>query len=137
MVYLSIDVVKPNSKCICLCLGADIPQRIHISNVHTMTPNNQTDSPQLSAEVDALQLDHRAANELEAGVGEGVNISAEDGLDSDPLQKFLRSPPEEKCLDELQVSTYLLSAPNHLQFRCLICHLLVVCFLSTYASHVK
>uniref|UniRef100_A0A803MT81 Uncharacterized protein n=1 Tax=Chenopodium quinoa TaxID=63459 RepID=A0A803MT81_CHEQI len=34
--------------------------------------------------------------------GEGVNRAGEDGICSDPLQRFLRPPPTAMCLDELQ-----------------------------------
>lgn len=97
-----------------MCFGADIPQRTPTTNVQTMTPNNQVDSPQLSTQLDASQIDHSAEKELEAEVGIGANLSGEDRIDSDPVQNFLPSPPEEKCSDELQVSTELLSALDHL-----------------------
>ncbi|XP_010686219.2 uncharacterized protein LOC104900498 isoform X2 [Beta vulgaris subsp. vulgaris] len=80
----------------------DIPQRTPTTNVQTMTPNNQVDSPQLSTQLDASQIDHSAEKELEAEVGIGANLSGEDRIDSDPVQNFLPSPPEEKCSDELQ-----------------------------------
>lgn len=72
-----------------------------------MTPNNQIDSPQLLAQADVSQHDHGATKESEGENGEGVNLSGENGIDVDPLQKFLPPSPEEKCSDELQVITYL------------------------------
>lgn len=80
----------------------DISQRTPTVNAQTLTPNNQVESPHLSAQVDVLQLDHSANNESQVEVGEAVNLSGEDGIDSDPVQKFLRLQPEGKCSDLLQ-----------------------------------
>ncbi|XP_021766128.1 uncharacterized protein LOC110730611 [Chenopodium quinoa] len=85
-----------------LTITHDIQQRTIVTNVQIMTSNNPVDFPQLSAHVDVLQLDHSVTKESEAMVGEGVNLTGEDGIGSDPLQKFLRPPPEDVCSDELQ-----------------------------------
>jgi len=65
------------------------------------------DSPQSVAGLDASQADvvNGTMKESEAEVVEGVNISDKDAKEFDPLDKFLPPPPEEKCSDELQVST--------------------------------
>ena len=82
---------------------ADFPHRTPTTNVQTVTPNNQMDSPQ---NMQIYVPEHNAMKETETDGIEGVNSSGKEDLDLDPVHKFLPPPPEEKCSDELQVFTY-------------------------------
>lgn len=88
--------------------GADFQQRTptNVQTIQTMTPNSTMDSPQLSVQVNVPQPDHNMMNESEDEI---LNTASENGIDSDPIQKFLPPPPEEKCSHELQVITSIYS----------------------------
>ncbi|XP_057536916.1 uncharacterized protein LOC130814752 [Amaranthus tricolor] len=77
----------------------DFPHRTPTTNVQTVTPNNQMDSPQ---NMQIYVPEHNAMKETETDGIEGVNSSGKEDLDLDPVHKFLPPPPEEKCSDELQ-----------------------------------
>lgn len=82
----------------------DFPERTPTASVQIVTLNNQVDSPQSFAQVDASQADvaNGTTKEFVGEAGEGVGLSEEDSTAVDPLDKFLPPPPAERCSDELQ-----------------------------------
>lgn len=84
--------------------AGDYQEKPTEETVQVVSPNNQ-DISLLSGHIEPSQPDPRNVTEAEPIEGED-STKFSDGID--PLDKFLSSPPRDKCSEELQVIYLLL-----------------------------